>query len=145
MYAYRRYENRGKGAWRGRCVIAGFTLLIALLLTGGTPAGDAAQQTRIRRLQDALLAPCCYSEPVSRHQSDVARKMRSEIADRVAQGSTDQQILDTYKQLYGPRVLIEPEGALRWWVYTVPSLATLMGLALTVGVLRKWRYHAGPV
>jgi len=125
-------------------MITGFTLSIALL-TGAPPAGDATQQARIRRLQDALLAPCCYSEPVSRHQSDVARKMRVDIADAVAQGRTDQQILDTYKQLYGPRVLIEPEGSQRWWVYTVPTLAALLGLALTVGLLRKWRYQAGPI
>jgi cytochrome c-type biogenesis protein CcmH/NrfF len=115
-----------------------------LLLAAQPPAGDAAQQVRVRRLQDALLAPCCYSESVSRHQSDVARKMRLEIADWVAQGRTDRQILDTYKQLYGPRVLIEPEGAQRWWVYTVPIVVGALGLVLTGVLLRKWRTQAGP-
>jgi len=118
-------------------------MLYALLLFAlSGPAGDPSQQARIKRLEEMLLAPCCYSEPVSRHQSEVARKMRVEISDWVAQGRSDRQILGSYKQIYGPRVLIEPEGALRWWIYVVPALATVVGLALTLALLRKWLSNA---
>jgi cytochrome c-type biogenesis protein CcmH/NrfF len=116
-------------------------LLWLLPLLGAVPAGES-RQARIKRLQNALLAPCCYSEPVAKHQSDVARKMRAEIAESVAQGRSDRQILDAYKERYGARVLIEPEGAQRWWVYTIPVLAVLAGLTLTAALLRKWRANA---
>lgn len=102
-------------------------------------ADDTSPQARIRRIEDSLLAPCCYSEPVSKHRSEVALKMKKEISAWVAAGKSDQEILDTYKRLYGVRVLIEPEGVLRWWVYTVPTLAVAMGLVVTVILLRRWR------
>lgn len=68
--------------------------------------------------------------------------MRKEISAWVGEGKSDQEILDTYKGLYGARVLIEPEGVLRWWVYTVPTLAAAMGLVITVILLRRWRSRA---
>lgn len=113
-------------------------LLPAIILL----ADDTTPQARIKRLEDSLLAPCCYSEPVSKHRSEVAQNMKKEIAGWVAEGKSDREILDTYKRLYGPRVLIEPEGVLRWWVYTVPALAVVMGLVLTISLLRKWRSRA---
>jgi cytochrome c-type biogenesis protein CcmH/NrfF len=114
---------------------------IALLLLAASATADAGSepQTRIERLENALLAPCCFAEPVSRHRSEVARQMREEIADWVAQGRSDREILDHYKQLYGARVLMEPEGALRWWVYVVPLMAAAMGLLLTATLVRRWR------
>ena len=117
--------------------------LAFLLMLVTTPADASAdQRTRIERLQNTLLAPCCYSEPVSRHRSEVALKMREEIADWVAQGRSDREILDHYKQLYGARVLIEPEGALRSWVYVVPAVVAGAGLLLTIALLRRWRAQA---
>ncbi len=110
-----------------------------VLVAGVLLAADTTPQARIRRIEDSLLAPCCFSEPVSKHRSEVAQKMRKEISGWVAEGKSDQEILATYKRLYGARVLIEPEGALRWWVYTVPTLVAALGLVLTVIVLRRWR------
>jgi hypothetical protein len=34
------------------------------------------QQARVDRLEHAVLAPCCYTEPVTIHQSEIAVKMR---------------------------------------------------------------------
>lgn len=105
-------------------------------------AGDFVQQRRIDRLQNAVLAPCCYTEPVSRHQSEVAVKMRAEIRDWVKQGRSDREILDIYKRRYGTRVLVEPEGAPWWLVHMVPLLVLALGTALVVWLLVRWR--AGP-
>ena len=38
------------------------------------------QKAKAQRIEDALLAPWCYAEPVSRHRSEIAVKMRLEIA-----------------------------------------------------------------
>jgi cytochrome c-type biogenesis protein CcmH/NrfF len=82
------------------------------LLYGAAPTTD--QRERIHKLENSLIAPRCYSEVVSRHNSDAAVKMRLEIAAWVTEGKSDREILDAYKQLYGMRVLTEPEG-LAWW------------------------------
>jgi cytochrome c-type biogenesis protein CcmH/NrfF len=84
--------------------------LIQLLLLALLPALVLAetaekQQARVERLEHAVLAPCCYTEPVAIHQSEIAVKMRLEIAKWVAAGRSDREIIDTYVGLYGSKVL----------------------------------------
>jgi len=54
--------------------------------TAGLVLAETAekQQARVERLEHAVLAPCCYTEPVAIHQSEIAVKMRLEIAKWVA-------------------------------------------------------------
>jgi cytochrome c-type biogenesis protein CcmH/NrfF len=117
-----------------------------LLLTLWTAAGWAqatattltqTQQTRIHTLEESLMAPCCWAEPVSVHRSEIAMQMRMEIEQFVVQGQADRQILDHYKGIYGARILTEPEGAAHWWVYFIPAVAAATGLALVVLVIRR--------
>jgi cytochrome c-type biogenesis protein CcmH/NrfF len=100
-------------------------------------APNPAQQQRIRELTESLMAPCCWAEPVSVHRSEIAMQMRMEIEQFVAQGKTDREILDHYKGIYGARILVEPEGASRLWVYLIPTLASLAGLGLVLLAIRR--------
>ena len=122
-------------------------LLLSLGFSAGLLwAGNALappEQERIARLENMVLAPCCYAEPVSRHSSEIALKMRAEITAWVSEGKTDREILDTYKQLYGLRVLAEPEGASWWWATLVPWAIFALASIVTVLILRSWR-HAAP-
>ena len=108
--------------------------LSAVLL--GQLSGE--QQARVERLQNRILAPCCYSEPVSLHQSDVSLQMRAEIHRMVADGLSDREILDHYIAEYGLRVLVEPEGELGVWIHVVPVVVIVFGLFVGVMVIRKW-------
>lgn len=100
-------------------------------------AQPAANEERVKKLEESLLAPCCWSEPVSVHRSETALQMRAEIASFVVQGKSDREIIDHYKKIHGARVLIEPEGAARWWVYVIPILASVLGLLAVVRVVRR--------
>ncbi len=62
-----------------------------------------------------MLAPCCYAEPVARHQSEIAVKMRLEIQSWVNTGKTDEEILAVYKAQYGARVLAPPPREAWMW------------------------------
>lgn len=110
---------------------------VLFLLCGAVPTPD--QRERIHKLQNSLLAPCCYSEVVARHNSEVAVKMRLEIAAWVTEGKSDREIMDAYKKLYGLRVLREPEGPAWWWSNLVPWFVLAVGAFLAVRILRKWR------
>ncbi len=117
-----------------RLLIATMALAPALL-AGLTPE----QLARVDRLEHAMLAPCCYSETVADHRSEVALEMQREIRQMVAAGATDREILDHYKEQYGMRILIEPEGRLWWLMNVVPVVLLVFGLAAVVLLLRKWR------
>jgi cytochrome c-type biogenesis protein CcmH/NrfF len=113
--------------------------VFALPVAAATPA---EQKARVQRIQDAVLAPCCYTEPVSRHQSEIAIKMRIEIANWVAESRTDQEILDTYVQQYGSRMLVDPRTIPGWWTPWVPWLAAIFAIGSGFWLLRRWRAKA---
>lgn len=92
---------------------------------------------RIRALQEKLVAPCCWNESVASHRSEIAAEMRAEISRMVSEGRSDREILDYYKAKYGARILMEPEGELRLWAYTIPVIASLAGLAFVIWVIRR--------
>jgi cytochrome c-type biogenesis protein CcmH/NrfF len=102
-------------------------------------AAPALPQSRIDRLERTLLAPCCYEEPISRHQSEIATKMRLEVARLVEAGRTDQEILDAYVRLYGAKILTNPDQTPAGWSYLVPILALLAGLCGVAAMLMQWR------
>lgn len=136
-------EGRSRQTGR-RAVILGFAVagLFALSAAAETPA---AQKARVERISDSVLAPCCYAEAVSRHQSEIAVKMRIEIAKWVAAGRTDQEILDTYVGQYGSRVLVDPRSIPGWWTPWVPWLVVLSGVFFGFWLLRHWHAKPAPV
>jgi cytochrome c-type biogenesis protein CcmH/NrfF len=121
---------------RGRAVAPATLLLFALSSAAGTPD---EQKARVQRIEDAVLAPCCYTEPVSHHQSEIAVKMRIEIAKWVAAGRTDQEILDTYVQRYGAKVLVDPRTIPGSWTPWVPWLTLILGAVFALWLLTRWR------
>jgi cytochrome c-type biogenesis protein CcmH len=109
---------------------------LAFLLTAAAAPPNA---DRVKKLEEALLAPCCYAEPVARHNSEVAAKMRAEITAWVEEGKTNAEILAVYKEQYGLRVLAEPEGARFVWLSVIPWVALAIGFAIVVLVIRRLR------
>lgn len=115
------------------------SILLSLILAWAVLAAPSLAQNkeRARALQEKLIAPCCWSESVAMHRSEIAAEMRAEIARMVQEGRTDREILDFYKAKYGTRILMEPEGRLRLWAYTIPAVAIIAGLALVIWIIRR--------
>jgi cytochrome c-type biogenesis protein CcmH/NrfF len=115
---------------------------ISLALVATTAASLTNEESlRIVRLEESMVAPCCYREPVTRHQSDVAAEMRAEITRMVIEGKTNHEILDYYRVKYGEEVFAEPQGLEGWAVRGVPFLALLLGLGLVSRLAWKWRFR----
>ena len=113
-----------------------FLVLLPLLTVAET---REQPQNRVARLEHAVLAPCCYTESVAIHQSEIAVKMRLEIANWVAAGKSDQAILDTYVGLYGSKVLVDPRTMPRGWTPFVPWLVLILGVLFVAWLLKQWR------
>jgi cytochrome c-type biogenesis protein CcmH len=114
-------------------------LVVTLAGTTARAQSPAADQARVLRLQKAVLAPCCWNESVATHRSEVSLSMRAEIARMVSEGKADQEILDHYKQQYGARILVEPEGPKWWWMHTIPFVMIGLGVLAVVLFIRRLR------
>ncbi len=115
------------------------TLLLLFTIPLMAVSSPSTERARIERLENSIMAPCCYQETVLRHQSEVAARMRGEIREWVAQGRTDREILDIFKQRHGARVLVEPEGSSWWWVHVIPLAALTLCTMLVIWLLIRWR------
>jgi cytochrome c-type biogenesis protein CcmH len=117
-------------------------LLLALATTVATadpPASQAALEAEARKLEAALIAPCCWSQQVSVHQSPAADEIKKDVRLRLARGQTHQQILDDYVVQFGTRILAEPpaQGFTRM-LYVLPPILLLAGAGLVVILVRRF-------
>jgi cytochrome c-type biogenesis protein CcmH len=105
-------------------------LALGLLLAGPVRARDVEREAR--ELEALLIAPCCFSQQVSLHQSPAADEVRHDVRRRLAAGETRDQILQAYVAQYGKRILATPpdEGFDR-----ILHLLPPLGLALTAALL----------
>lgn len=82
------------------------------------------------------MAPCCYTQTIREHQSEVAEQMREEVTQMVSDGKSEKEIIAYYKTKYGETILVTPDGAAGKIIVAVPAVALVLGLFLVGMVLR---------
>jgi len=113
------------------------TLFWAVAVFGADSRQDAE---KAREIENNLIAPCCWSQPVSQHYSAEAEKIRNEISAMVAAGKSREEILDHFVSQYGERILATPRPkGFNILVYILPGGALIAGTCLLLIVLRKMR------
>lgn len=111
--------------------------LLALLTVGLAGAGDIERDAR--ELETRLIAPCCFSQQVSLHQSEAATEVRRDIRRRLSAGENREQILNAYVAQYGTRILVEPPAeGFDTMLYVLPPLGLILTAALTIVVARRF-------
>ena len=136
------------GGWdgvgsRGRLLVCSIWLILIALFVAAPPVAAAltqeqinAQATEIDRL---IMAPCCWTQPVSDHYSGVASEIRQGIRKMLAEGKTRQEILDVYVAQYGERIRSMPKAeGFNLMAYVLPALALLLGAIVVRAVIRAW-------
>jgi cytochrome c-type biogenesis protein CcmH len=111
--------------------------LIGLVMLQASPA--LAKDT-VNSVAKELIAPCCWRQSVADHDSEIARTMKSEIKDMLAEGLTKQQILDHYVKIYGEQILSSPPktGFNLLAAYLLPIGLTLVTSIIVVFMVLKW-------
>jgi cytochrome c-type biogenesis protein CcmH len=122
-------------------VVAGETPDVGL----GTPAlGVPSTSTteidaRVKALTTRLRCPVCQGLNVAESRSEAARAMKARIRELVAQGYTQEQVVEYFTDRYGDWVLLEPpRTGVNWLLWTGP-----FGLLLVGGAWLVFRYRGG--
>jgi cytochrome c-type biogenesis protein CcmH len=130
--------NRSRSLIRIRT--AAMVLLFSGLISFAAGTDKQAAQTREREIEDSLIAPCCWSQPVSQHYSEVAEQIRNEVHSMVVSGKSRDEILDYYVSKYGERILASPRArGFNSLVYILPWAALILGAWVVVILLKKLR------
>lgn len=94
---------------------------------------------RVDRITSELRCVVCQGLSVKDSPAESARQMRDRVVQRVAEGRSDQEIVDEFRASYGDWVVLSPP-LLSWsaLVWLVPIVAVLVGAAVA------WRWLRAP-
>jgi cytochrome c-type biogenesis protein CcmH len=117
-------------------------MMVALLMLVGLAVAASPDQAVVEReakqIERMLIAPCCWTQPVSDHYSAEADQIRTGIRTMLASGKTRQQILDAYVAQYGERILAEPPArGFKASLYVLPWIFLLLGGAVVFVAIRR--------
>ena len=132
---------------RTRFVTISVALLLAALLLHLAPAitGAASIDDQTVAVAKQLKCPVCQNVPVAYSQSQLAGEMRLVIREKLANGESEEAIIQYFVDRYGEDVLLEPrrEGfSLLLWVTSIGVV--VFGAAVVGIVLWNWS-QARPV
>ena len=103
-------------------------------------ADPQALEREAKQLEAKLMAPCCWAQQVSLHQSPAADDIKQTIRTLLAEGKTSEQILDFYVEQYGDRILAEPPArGFSRLIYVAPWVFLVASVGLVIVVIRRLR------
>ncbi|HEV2251111.1 MAG TPA: cytochrome c-type biogenesis protein [Candidatus Limnocylindria bacterium] len=116
-----------------RWVIVAALLAIGLALAWSARSGPLTAEQRVDRISAELRCPVCQGLSVRDSPSDTARSMRALVAQRVAEGRTDDEIRAEFQRSYGDWILLEPPlVSPTGLVWLAPLAAITLGAWLAV-------------
>lgn len=127
----RRFPGSSTAIAAAVVVLAAFVLTVLALSPG--PAPD-----RLQDLSTRLRCPVCTSVSVAESPSDTAVEMRQVIADQIAAGRSDEEIVAYFRVRYGEWAVIDPPASgatMLLWI--LPGAATALGLLAVLSRIRR--------
>jgi len=91
---------------------------------------SVSQSALYKKLTHELIAPCCWREPIAIHRSEESLQMLAEAKQFVEAGRSEEEIKAFYVSRYGVRILADPPGSERSWLYCTPPVLFLTGAVL---------------
>lgn len=120
--------------------VLGAVLVGALFIGARSDGGAETDADRVTDLTAAFQCPTCRGQSVRDSNAPVAAAIRSDVARRVEEGQSDEEIRMAIVRRYGEGVLLNPPGSgiagLVWVLPVAALVAALAGLALA---FRRWK------
>ena len=119
------------GDWRLEIGRAVFWLMIAincLLVTGNLSAQESITDDEVNEVAKELYCPVCESTPLDVCPTQACIDWREEIREMLANGESEQTIIDQFAEQYGDRVLATPPTrGFGWLAWLMPLVGVIFG------------------
>lgn len=96
-------------------------------------------------LEGKIIAPCCWTQTIDIHGSEISTELRQEIRQRLLAGESSEAIEQSLVTRYGPKILAVPPGS------RLPTVGVGIGLALlgagigALSLLKRWQRRSTPL
>lgn len=113
-------------------------VVLVLAVVGRAHADDV--EAKAHQIEQRLVAPCCWTQTVDVHESELVTQLRQEIRARLRAGEVPLSIEDAMAQRFGERVRAMPRGkspmlAFGQWT----SVLLVLGLGSLIALAISWR------
>lgn len=130
--------SRPAGRPPGRLWLGGLIAALLAVVAIGLLTAEPSGQDRAYALEQRLRCPTCKSVAITESQSQTAASMRQIVADQVAAGRSDEQIIAYFTDRYGQWVLLDPPvGGQTLLLWLLPLLAAGTGVIVLVTRSRR--------
>lgn len=121
----------------GAIGVFALVVIVVGLAQGGSTAPTDAE--RLDTLASAIKCPFCNGESLAESQSSVAAEYRVIIAQRVADGATDEEVIEEFAANFGDSYILDTSTS-RWSLvlWLAPILAIVTGATVVA-----WMYRSG--
>ncbi len=129
-------SDRVKNVFFAGIGIVAFVVIGVGLASGSNEPPTEAE--RVDTLASAIKCPFCNGESLKESQSSVAAEYRALIAQRVADGATDDEIIDEFAARFGDSYILDTSTT-GWSValWIVPILAISLGAGVVTWMYRS--------
>lgn len=112
-------------------------LVLAGLGVGPVSAQDPTpSDDEVNRIAKQLYCPVCESTPLDVCPTEACRQWRELIRQQLAEGRSEDQIIQYFIDTYGARASAEPPN--RLVAYLVPGIAILLGAFMLLRGFQMW-------
>jgi cytochrome c-type biogenesis protein CcmH len=120
-------------------VLLGVVLLAATASAQDTPP-DTVTYDEVNDVAARMYCPICEMEPLHTCRAQTCIDWREEIRDQLADGRSEEQIINYFVSSYGERVVGIPEdNGLRLFSLAGPIAVSLLALGIGVYTFRRWQ------
>lgn len=119
--------------------------LAAALLLSPPAAGVALAQSGYdeadaQAIDRMLMCPVCPAQTIDQTEVTQARQMRAKVRELLDEGASRSEILDWFRERYGPGIVAEPpRSGINLIAWILPGVVIVLALAGGVFVLRAMR------
>ena len=130
---------------RAGVVVAVVALALATALLFPAASGVALAQSGYdeadaQRIDRMLMCPVCPAQTIDQTEVTQARQMRAKVRELLADGASRSEILDWFRQRYGPGIVAEPpRSGINLIAWILPGVVIILALVGGVFVLRAMR------
>jgi cytochrome c-type biogenesis protein CcmH len=120
------------------------SILVLLILPGAVAAqGGEPTDDEVNAIAKQLYCPVCENVPLDVCPTQACEQWREIIRQKLAEGWTEDRIIQYFVDQYGDRVLATPPArGLNWLVYILPPAAFVVGAYVLFRAVRGWSQPA---
>jgi cytochrome c-type biogenesis protein CcmH len=133
-----------KKNYKSLWLLVGFVILGILVTTPVLAQQPTADE--INAVAKNLSCPTCTGINVADCPTETCAQWRAKIGEMLAEGKSEQEILDYFAARYGDHVLqVPPKRGFFVWAWALPAAAIVAGLAWLAYLMRGWSQRRAAV